>query len=233
MVKIKRKVDTTTNTDSNVIPITIVIGVVVLFVLLVVYFPKSSVIVPTSDEIDYPTGITEEGEPFKGEADASIVLVEFSDFRCSHCGTFTNVIDEISDDYIKTGKVKVIYRNFPVIGGRRGPSMDAANAAECVLAQSPELFWRYHDILFGSQSQGEQAYTRSGLSNIAEGIGLNMDEFEPCFNNNQQIDKVLADIRDGEALDVTGTPSVFIGNIRFNKRTADELRDKFDELLAE
>ena len=145
-----------------------IIGVGVVVVLLVgglIMFNQSATTADVAPAIvDYPVGITEDGQPYKGAADAPVELVEFADFRCSHCGDFYQETKELNEDYIKTGQLKLVFKNFPVIGQ---PSITAAQAAECALAQGAEAFWVYHDTLFENQTTGDTLFSRSGLKGVA------------------------------------------------------------------
>jgi protein-disulfide isomerase len=144
-----------------------------------------------------------EGDPYLGPADAPITIVEFSDFRCGFCGRFHQqtlplIIEEYGD------QVRFVYRDFIAVGG-----LPQALAAECADAQGE--FWAYHDALFEQQG----SYNTSGdLISLADTLGLDVEEFTQCLENETYRDEVLADSEDGQAYGVGGTPTFFINGRR-------------------
>jgi protein-disulfide isomerase len=140
--------------------ILIVAGVAVLVVGLLVVLNANRSQTTATDQV-YETGVTPDGEPYKGSPDAPLQLVEYSDFLCGHCGNFADTLDNLSPDYIETGKLQVIFRNYAFLAPE---SLQAAQAVECALDQGADKFWLYHDLLFanrgtgmGGESQGVEA----------------------------------------------------------------------------
>ncbi len=98
-------------------------------------------------QVQYITDITD-NDPVKGSEDAPITIVEFSDFECPFCGRFfSQTLPLIEDNYIDTGKVKFVYRDFPL--SFHPQAQPAAEAAECANEQGK--FWDYHDKIFNNQ----------------------------------------------------------------------------------
>ncbi|MFQ5577251.1 MAG: DsbA family protein [Anaerolineae bacterium] len=232
MAKTKRRKRQPVQKKSNTLPFVIAGAVVVVLIgALIIYNQSASKPVATDIVVDYPTGVTADGEPFKGGADAQVVIEDFSDFRCSHCATFADTVHSISDEYIKTGNVKLIFRNYAFLG--QG-STNAAQAGECALQQSAEAFWAYHDALFANQGKGENVFTRAGLKDVAEQIGLDGDAFSSCLNSNQMAAEVQADLIDGNAKGVESTPTLFInGQIVRGAPTPADLKSTLDTLLGQ
>ncbi len=140
--------------------------------------------------------------PSRGPEDAPITIVEFSDFRCGFCGRFqAQTLQPLLDQY--GDQIRFVYRNFPVVGGER-----AAEAAQCVFAQSEEAFWAYHDLLFANQQTTGSDDTLIALAGQVE--GLDVDAFQECLSADTYVAAVQADFADGISYGVSGTPTFFI-----------------------
>lgn len=100
------------------------------------------------------SGFTSEGFPYLGNTDAPVTLVEYSDYLCPFCGRhFAQTYPTLVDQYIRTGKVKLVFRDFPIAALH--PNAPAGHlAAQCVAEQGIEKFWRMHDLLFRSRNPG-------------------------------------------------------------------------------
>jgi protein-disulfide isomerase len=150
---------------------------------------------PTRFDIDL------DDDPALGPEDAPIVIVEFSDFRCPYCRrfheeTFPDLLEAYPD------QILFVYRDFPVVGG-----VEAAQASEC--ADEQDAYWDYHDLLF---SGGLELSTNAYLT-YAEDLGLDMDEFNACMDEERYADEVEADARYAANLGANGTPTFFINGI--------------------
>jgi len=142
--------------------------------------------------------------PFTGSAGAPVTIVEFSDFQCPYCGKFvTETMPQINDTYIKTGKVKLYFRNFP-LSSLHENAEKAAEAALCANEQGK--FWQYHDKLFANQT----ALAVTNLKQYAKDLGLNSQNFDSCLDSGKTAEQVKKDTNDGAAYGVQGTPSFFI-----------------------
>lgn len=149
-----------------------------------------------------------EDSPAMGSADAPVTIVEFADFQCPFCGRFTkDAFSQIKSQYIDTGKVKFVYRNFAFLGLE---SQDSANAAYC--AKDQGKFWEYYDYLYSHQNgENEGAFTRDNLKIFGQNLGLDGSSFNSCVDSRQYQDRVTADTKAGREAGVTGTPTVIIG----------------------
>ncbi len=154
-----------------------------------------------------------------GDPNAPITIEEFSDFQCPYCEQFHRSTEpQLRQYFIDTGKVHFIYRtmgnfvsdNIARQGGPAGTeSQDAALAAYC--AGDQNKFWEMHAALFGNVA-GENAgsFTPERLKEIAAKAGLNMDQFNSCYDSGKFRDRVHQDGVDGQAAGVTGTPSFLL-----------------------
>ncbi|MBT3940546.1 DsbA family protein [Candidatus Woesearchaeota archaeon] len=139
----------------------------------------------------------------KGDADAPVTIVEFSDFECPYCARFyRDTLGQIDDTYIKTGKVKMVFRDFPL--GFHKQAQKAAEAAECAGEQGK--FWDMHDMLFENGVSGGI----TSFKQYAKDLGLNTADFDECLDSDAMADEVKKDMKDGSAAGVSGTPAFFI-----------------------
>jgi len=150
-----------------------------------------------------------------GDPNAPIKIEEFSDFQCPFCERFHEETEPLLQQYyIDTGKVQFTYRSMgnwvsQNIGGVRTESQDAAAAAYCAGEQNK--FWEMHAHLFGNVlGEDVGSFTDKRLALIAEKAGLNMDEFNACYDSDKFIDRTKEDYNDGLAAGVTGTPAFVI-----------------------
>jgi len=150
-----------------------------------------------------------------GDPNAPIKIEEFSDFQCPFCERFYKETEPLLiEHYVNTGKVQFVYRSMgnwvsQNIGSARTESQDAALAAYCAGDQGK--FWEMHDALF-TNVLGEDAgsFTDRRIAAIAEKIGLNMDEFNSCYNSGKYEDQVQQDLEDAQAANINGTPGFLV-----------------------
>jgi len=165
-------------------------------------------------------------EPAQGAADAPVTIIEFADFKCGFClRHFTQTLPILREEYIATGKVRYIFRNFPILGVQ---SRWAALAAECAHEQG--RFWEYHDQLFALTQQGQE-FLRSRLKSIAAELGLDSAQFDSCLDSSKYLAEVQEDIMAGQG--VTGTPAFLInGELLIGAQPIDVFRQRIEEALA-
>jgi protein-disulfide isomerase len=137
---------------------------------------------------------------------------------------------EIVKQYVDTGKVQMIFKHYAFLGPE---SQWAAVASECAADQGK--FWEYHDKLYNSQ-QGENqgAFNKDKLIAFAQEMGLDMAKFEPCVNDEQTLDRVQADVAEGQGLGVRGTPNFFInGQPISGALPFEQFQEVIEQALAE
>jgi len=138
-----------------------------------------------------------------GDEGAPVTIIEFSDYECPFCARFwRETLPQIKQEYIDTGKVKLVYRDFPLNIHRN--AQKAAEAAECAGEQSK--YYEMHDKIFENQ----QAIDVLSLKRYAQEIGLNTAEFNSCLDSGKMASEVKKDFSDGQAAGVRGTPAFFI-----------------------
>lgn len=149
----------------------------------------------------------ENSSPTLGDSNAPITLVEFGDYQCHFCNVFFhNTEEDIVKNYIETGKVKMIFKDYTIIGP---DSINAAHGAHC--ADDQGLFWEYHDILYNNWTGENNGWASSqNLLRFAQEIGLDVDEWSECMINSEHSEIITDSNQDAKDLGLTGTPSFFV-----------------------
>jgi len=160
-------------------------------------------------EILTTSKLIENGSPIMGNPNAPITILEWGDFQCTFCYKFhQSTLDTINDDFIKTGKVKLVFKDFPL----NGPdSIIAAEAAYC--AEDQEKYWQYHDELYKNWG-GERTgwITRVALDKFAVTVNLNLVEFNSCLDEHKYQNRVITHYEFGKELGIDATPSFLVFN---------------------
>ena len=145
------------------------------------------------------------GAETKGNRDAKVALMVFTDFQCPYCGQFANeVLPEIDRRYLSTGKVLLIFRHLP-IENIHPQARDAAESSLCAARQG--AFWSMHDRLFGNRF----ALDGPTLRRHAEAVGVDLQEFDRCLSSEGPRTHVTADLAAAKQLGIFGTPAFLIG----------------------
>ncbi|MDH5568637.1 MAG: DsbA family protein [Nitrosopumilus sp.] len=159
--------------------------------------------------------ISADNDPVIGNPDAPITIIEFSDFQCPFCARFhIQTLPLILEQYIEQGKVKLVFRDFP-IQSIHPNALPASIAAECANEQGK--FKEMHDMLFDNQNQWNKQETSDALSlfsSYAIKIQLDQETFDSCLTSGKYIEEIRKDLDDGRNYGVSGTPGFFVGNER-------------------
>ena len=147
------------------------------------------------------------GEPVMGGAAAKVVLIEFSDYQCPYCASYTReTLPLIAAAYIDTGKIRYVFRDFPL--SMHPHAARAAQAAHCAGVQGK--FWAMHDVLFRNSSDLAEAR----LPAHAKTAGLEEKAFARCLASGRFASDVKKDMADGAAAGITATPAFFVGIVQ-------------------
>ena len=153
--------------------------------------------------------VSVEGQPSLGDAETKLVMLEFSDLNCPFCAGFhQETLPDIITAYVDTGKLRLVYRDFPIVGGQT--SFQAAEAAECSRSYLSDA--AFFEFL-------KDAYATSGRKTAAKVIDLSVvygadaAKVQECFDNAQTSATVLQDFEAAEAVGARGTPTFVIGFI--------------------
>lgn len=161
-----------------------------------------------------------------GDAKAPVTVIEYADYQCPFCESFYKEVEsKMQSEYINSGKVKFVYRNFPFLDADQSgqptgykESHLSAEASEC--AKDQNKFWPFHDQIF--IAEGKDGQERNGNLNrslflqIASQVGMNVSVFTQCFDSHKYASTILADAKSASAVGVQGTPTVFINGAKLS-----------------
>ena len=143
------------------------------------------------------------GEYLRGNADATVDIIEYSDFECPYCLRHLDSIERILSEY--GDRVRLAYRHFPLTG-IHPQAQKAAEASECAGEQG--RFWEMHDAIF--EASANKTMSVSKWKETAGGLGLNASQFNTCLDSGQYAAKVSKQAAEGAAAGVQGTPATFV-----------------------
>lgn len=150
---------------------------------------------------------------YVGGKDASVVLVEYSDFQCPACGAYFPVVKGLEEAY--GDKLKVVYRNYPLTTLHPNAQL-AAQAAEAAGIQGK--FFLMHDLLFGNQKTWSTEADPTGtFISYATSIGLDVEKFKTDLTSNAVVNEVRNDVNGGDASKVDSTPTFFLNGVQITK----------------
>ncbi len=145
----------------------------------------------------------------KGNPNAEIVIVEYSDFDCPFCRNFHTTLNKVMDEYGATGKVAWVYRHFPLTS-LHPSAAHIAEASECVAELGgTDAFWTFSDLVFMERGTNEPTNI-ARLPEFATTAGVNADDFKSCLDSGRNKPKVVEDFNNAVAIGGTGTPHSII-----------------------
>ena len=190
-------------TKLYLLAIPIVIGII--SGMFLAFYPESQ----NDSKLLTTSKLIQNGSPIMGDSNAPITVLEWGDYQCTFCYRFhENTLNIINEDFIKTGKVKLVFKDFPL----NGPdSLLAAEASYC--AEDQEKYWQYHDELYKNWG-GERTgwITRESLDRFAVTVDLNLVEFNTCLNEHKYQNRVIALYEFGKEIGIDATPSFLVFN---------------------
>ncbi|MGI0057580.1 MAG: DsbA family protein [Nitrosarchaeum sp.] len=183
--------------------IPIVIGM--LAGMFLAFYPQSE----DDSKLMTQSKLIQNGSPIIGNPSASITILEWGDYQCTFCHKFhQSTLNTIKQDFIETGKVKLVFKDFPL----NGPdSVLAAEAAYC--AQDQGKYWQYHDELYKNWG-GERTgwVTRDSLNKFATTVSLELDKFNECLDDHKYLERVNQSYEFGKKIGIDATPSFLVFN---------------------
>jgi protein-disulfide isomerase len=159
-----------------------------------------------------------EGVPVRGNPDAPVTIVEFSDFQCPYCARGATTVDELLKKY--PNDVKVVFKHFPL--GFHNWAKPAAIAANCAAKQKDEAFWALHDQFFANQKDINAGNVMAKSRAFLDSIGIDLTAWGSCAEKTDGAEytaaaaAVEADMALGQSLGVTGTPGFFVNGTFLN-----------------
>lgn len=139
-------------------------------------------------------------DPIKGNPQAKVTIIEFSDFQCPYCGRVQETMNKILETY--GDQVRIVFKNYPLAFHENAEN--AALAALCAKEQGK--FWEYHDLLFKNQ----EALSASNLKKYASDLGLKTQDFNSCLDSKKYKNQISDDMKEAQRIGVEATPSFFV-----------------------
>ncbi len=187
----------------------------------------------TSDETPEATReplIPLDDDPVLGSPDAPVTMIEYSDYLCPFCQRFVlETMPLIEEEYVDTGKVKLVFRDFPLHGQ---PAAVAALVAECAADQGN--FWDMHVLLFERMEEWPQSQDPlATFQEYAEEIGIDQFELVNCLELATPFERIQEDFNLARQDGITGTPAFFInGTLVIGAQPFEEFQRVIEEELA-
>lgn len=154
------------------------------------------------------SGVTIDDNLIKGEKNAPVTVINFSDFQCPFCKRWYDQVEQqMTADYINTGKVRFIFKTYAFLGP---DSIVAAQGLWC--ANDQGKYWDYYNYLFTNQGEENSGWVnKENIKKLAKNIsGLNVSKFSTCIDQETYKDKVTQELQEGQKIGVNGTPATFI-----------------------
>ena len=165
-----------------------------------------------------------------GPADAAVTITEYASMTCPHCAAFNEqVFPKIKATYVDTGKVRYVFREFPLDIKAAAGSM----LSRCIANGDPQKYFAVTDMLFRQQNDWVMKNTTETLTRIGKQAGLTQQQVEACLKDQSLLDKIAADQKyASEVLKVDSTPTFFINGEKIKGETSfEEFEKKIKPLL--
>ena len=165
-----------------------------------------------------------------GPADAKVTITEYASMTCPHCAAFNDqVFPKIKSEFIDTGKVRYVFREFPLDIKAAAGSM----LSRCIANGDPNKYFAVTDLLFKSQADWVMKNTTESLSRIGKQAGLSQQQVDDCLKDQALLDKIAADQKyASEVLKVDSTPTFFINGEKIKGETSiEQFEKKINPLL--
>ncbi|MBI5222377.1 MAG: DsbA family protein [Candidatus Magasanikbacteria bacterium] len=164
-----------------------------------------------------------ENDHLLGKIDAPVVLVEFADFQCPYCSRHHQTMEQVRQAY--GDKVAWVWKHYPLSFHQYAAA--ASEASECAAEQGK--FWEYADKLMANQKN----FSESPWLKLAQELNLNQKQFSACFESGKYKEKVAADLAEGGAKGVEGTPATFVnGELISGAVPFEQLKQTIDKILT-
>ena len=167
-----------------------------------------------------------------GEESAPITIIEYSSMSCSHCADFhSNTLDLLKDEYIDTGKVRFVFRDFPF----NYPALLGSMVIRCI---PEDVKYDYMNAIFQLQPDWvnrENAQTTQNLFKIMQSGGMTKDEFDACISNVNLENDILQGVMAAQnEFNIKSTPSFLINGILLEgNKSIKEFRQIIDKILSQ
>ncbi|MFQ3632412.1 thioredoxin domain-containing protein [Roseiflexus sp.] len=181
--------------------------------------PRPSGVTPAPAPTDVPDSAPTDSDPTadsdprtQGDPDAPIVVVEFSDFQCPFCASFSREVRPLIEErYVSAGKVRFVYRDFPLMSIHPGALL-AAHVANCAGEQG--AFWQMHNRIFAGMERREWGSGNADdfrtFLRYADELNIDAAQVQQCVESNRYSARIQSDILEGQQAGVRSTPSFLI-----------------------
>jgi len=167
--------------------------------------------------------------PVKGNKDAKVTVVEYSDFQCPFCKRASSMIPVLMKDY--GDKISFYYKQLPL--PNHDWSKSAAIAALCAYNQGNQKFWDFHDSLFYNQGQISTSNAQDKFKEFAKNIGLDVPKFESCVNSEETKPVVEEQFQEAQKLGLNSTPTFIVDGIIVPGADLNGIKNAIDSRLSE
>ena len=156
-----------------------------------------------------PQMLIQNGSPILGDESAPITILEFGDYQCTFCYEFhEKTLPILKEEYIDSGKIKMVFKDFPLNGNE---SVIAGEAAYC--AEDQNQYWRYHDAIYENWAGENTGWIKfTTLYQFAKDVNLELSNFTNCLSNHKHLNRVLDNEKYALEIDVNATPTFLVFN---------------------
>ena len=174
--------------------------------------------------------IDTKNEPFEGAKDAKVTIVKYSDFQCPFCKRgYETIENQVLKQY--EGKVKYYFKHYPL--NFHPWAEPSAIAAECAKEQKADAYWKLYKAYFENQQAVNPTNVKEKGVEFLKDSGIDMAKWNDCYDNKKTLPKVKAQMAEGAALGVTGTPAFFVnGRMLVGAQPFEKFKDIIDDELA-
>jgi protein-disulfide isomerase len=146
-----------------------------------------------------------------GDPNAKAKIEVFEDFTCSACKVYTqNVEPQVIKDLVDSGQAYYVYYQYPFLDDRSASKDSDRSASAALCAAEQNRFWDYKNLLFANQIATAEQYSDKRLIAFAESLGLDMTQFEACYDENRYQSQINEELALGASRGITGTPTVLV-----------------------
>ncbi|HLI52266.1 MAG TPA: DsbA family protein [Thermomicrobiaceae bacterium] len=205
----------------------VIVVLAVVVALIIVNRPKNEAVPTILAASPLPSTLKTDGRSI-GNPNAPVKVVEWGDYQCSSCDYFyNNGQTQFLNQYVATGKVYFSFRDFPFFGQQ---SENAAAAAWC--ANDQGKYWEFHDTMYGNQPpENTNQITHTFLQTVASTIGLNMQQFNSCYDSGKYKSKVSSDLNEAKSLKINGTPTFYVNGTAVSSANYSDLQSAIEKAL--
>ncbi len=153
--------------------------------------------------------ISMDNVPLKGNADAPITVIEYSDFQCPFCKRGSDMLPGLLEEY--DGKIKIVFKQFPL--PNHNWAKPSSIASLCAFEQGNDKFWAFHDMVFAKQKEISLQNSTDKFNEFAKEIGLDLSKFDACLSSGENAARVDAEIQEGQLVGISSTPTFVVDGL--------------------